>query len=101
MKWDTNAQSLAFDYLPGEALPVPPRRAFPFGEIICTAKVREFRLLTEADSYAAKIECGNPYMPRWGLILTDIKPLIPSVSATGRRGIWYRDESDLFPLKQV
>lgn len=56
------------------------------GAIICTARVEYHRLLTDADSSEALIDCGN--VMRYGLILREITPIMP-ILCRGKQGIWY------------
>ena len=67
---------------------------YPYGAVVATAKVCDFRPLGEADSQAAMIYCGkgfdeDPHPQRYGLFLRNIEQVEPSISAKGARGIWH------------
>ena len=55
------------------------------GAIIATAMVAETRPLNTSDERNALVECSTP---RFGLILTDVTPIVP-IPAKGKLGIWY------------
>ena len=59
-------------------------KPLPNGAIVCTAFVKEVRMLTDEDSYDA---CC-PAAGKFGLILTDVQKVDPPVPARGYQGIW-------------
>lgn len=59
------------------------------GQIVCSAFVRDFRILTAQDSKAALIDCGETL--RYGLILDNIKPFKSGIKINGSSGIFYID----------
>lgn len=62
---------------------------FPFGALIATAFVYQFRpLFSIEDSRDALIDCTNT--KRYGLFLRDIKPIDP-IKISGKQGLWYYD----------
>jgi hypothetical protein len=75
-------------------------RTFPRGEVVCVATVAEARWLTDKDSVAALIDCGEPnpplpsgaWDPRFGLVLTNVVP-VSGPRCKGGRGI-FRVEMD-------
>lgn len=60
----------------------------PFGEIIATARVFDFRALDTSDSCAALIDCAPFPGPRYGLFLKDIHPLKIPIGVKGKQGVW-------------
>lgn len=58
---------------------------YPRG-LICTAFVRDFRLLTPEDAPKALIECETK---RYGLFLEVIHQIKPPLNIKGRQGIWW------------
>jgi len=73
------------EYLVGDASP-PPQAV-----IVCTAFVRALRRLTAADSPAALCDCGGD---RWGLVLTDIRPVTGGKRIVGHQGIFDVDVTE-------
>jgi hypothetical protein len=59
------------------------------GAIIATARVRAVRWLTAADSSAALIDCGTVH--RFGLVLEEVRAIVPGIACKGRQGIFYVD----------
>lgn len=57
------------------------------GCIICTAFVKEHRLLKAGDSLDALIDCTYSHL--YGLILEDIKPLTFTIPWKGQQGIFH------------
>jgi len=58
----------------------------PYGAIVCTAYVYDYRKLNSADSRDALCDCSQ--CNRYGLFLSQIKmKTIPNIS--GQRGMWY------------
>lgn len=60
------------------------------GEIVAFAKVKEHRLLNEADSEKALIDCSTA--ERYGLFLEFTHNLFTEIYAKGHQGIWYYKE---------
>jgi hypothetical protein len=96
-RWDPSAQRAARDYLTSEQLNDPgwyfpnPRR----GRLIATAMVAESRRLRDADSAAALIDCGCTL--RYGLLLTQTRPIAKPIPMVGRQGVWTID----VPVEQL
>ena len=87
--WDGNAGTAARPYLvvykpnPGEVSPYHRR-----GWILCTAMVTEHRALDRDDSKAALVNCGRLLGLRFGLFLSDVRPLADPIPCIGHQGIW-------------
>ena len=60
--------------------------AYPAGAIVCTAEVAEARWLAPGDSAAALCPCDETL---FGLVLAEVRTLIPVLPWRGGRGIWY------------
>ncbi len=58
------------------------------GEILCTAHVNMHRIVKQSESNKALIFCSDKFLDsRYGLFLTDIKPIV-ATPAKGKQGIW-------------
>ena len=86
--WDKQWKELAGDFLLPEQRLKTENFLHIGGAVICTAFVRDFRLLTGKDSPSALIDCE--YAQRYGLFLSNIE-VIECVPCKGRQGIWYQD----------
>jgi hypothetical protein len=86
-KFDESAYIAAAPYLSEEQRKQANNFSYRAGVISCTALVKEFRELTDADSPRALIDCGS--VKRYGLFLEDVKPLKEEYVCKGRQGIWY------------
>lgn len=65
------------------------RDNMPNGFILGSAYVKDTKILYAEDSKEALIDCSNTQ--RYGLLLTDIKPLDAPIKESGSMGIWYYD----------
>ena len=80
---------------------VPCHQPIPFGSIIGTVEVYDFRRLTDEDSPAALIYCGDPDLPRFGLLLRNPRPLVTPIQIRGRQGIWHAEIPDDAEFQEV
>ena len=88
MKWDHNAIKQARLFLGRNQIFMSYNIKNLGGHIICTADVKEHRLLTYADSKKALIDCEDTQ--RFGLILKGIES-IKFIPIKGKQGIWYHE----------
>lgn len=89
LKWDYNWEKLAGEFLETWQINYIKRweKITDIGEIICTAKIKETKLLTAIDSTNSLIDCSNTQ--RYGLILESINKINTSILIQGKQGIWY------------
>lgn len=87
-KWDDEAIKAAFSYLTAEQIAETKRwkRNDVESALVCTVFVDEHRPLTVVDEPRALIECSKT--KRFGLLLSDVQPIMPPRVMTGRQGIW-------------
>jgi hypothetical protein len=55
-------------------------------ELVAVVRVAAHRMLTDAHSRAALIDCGSTI--RYGLILENLRPLAPRIPWTGKQGVF-------------
>jgi len=82
-RWDKAAFDLAAPYLTEDQ--IKQTTDVPSGVVVCTAYVYNHFALSVAHSRYALIECESI---RFGLLLSDIRPLKTLMPARGCQGIW-------------
>lgn len=78
-------ERLSWDYDGTRHSRLDSDNVWPSGLVLCTAQVVEARWLTPADNRAAFCRCDPT---RFGLVLVQVKRLIPPVPAKGAQGVW-------------
>lgn len=98
LMWDTQWLRHAGPYMTKEQIEETDKfdRSATGGRILCTAHVTGHRSLDEPDSQAALISChirdrfgGACSLPRYGLLLKDVKRLADPFKIKGKQGIFY------------
>jgi hypothetical protein len=82
---DRAARSIAALYIDEREL-----SEFETGATIATASVADAHPLSTTGERDALIKCSSP---RFGLVLTDIQPLVSPVPAKGPLGVWYLERA--------
>lgn len=87
-KWDATAIDAARRWLTDEQIKFTETviRGRPVAGIIGTVEVMAFGLLDAGDEAGALIECSTT---RFGLWLTNPRPLLPPIPAIGRQGLFW------------
>jgi hypothetical protein len=88
LKWDGFSLDAARPFLTPEQLKETRKVLRVRGVIVCTAFVSDHRECAAVDSKDALIDCVRT--KRYGLILTDIRPMV-HVPVRGAQGVWYYD----------
>lgn len=88
VKWDATAIEAARRWLTDEQIKFTETviRGRPVSGIIGTVEVMAFGLLDAGDEAGALIECSTT---RFGLWLTNPRPLVPPIPAIGRQGLFW------------
>ena len=99
--WDKDWYRLASPYLSERQLKkigiLKTENRIPFGKIICTAYVYNFRLLFKSDSKDSLIDCDyeGKGIEKYGLLLMNVRELKQPIPAKGHQGIWNIEDSKI------